>query len=194
MNATASPGVRRKRARSTWSRPSPCVISTLKVRGSEPEMWTLRPGHRRPHFFCLTPQPPTPHRCGPACVGARNGDPDFLRHPRAADGLLPMFRLQQHRRRRGGPRHHYRWARSPFHELNAFCYASPSDHVFQIPHAEPSVCSVCNGQKTFEIVHNRCIFTDKQMIKLQETPDKVQNGVNFGAGQRGKRKMWTRQS
>jgi DNA replicative helicase MCM subunit Mcm2 (Cdc46/Mcm family) len=69
-----------------------------------------------------------------------------------------------------------------------------SDHVFHIPSAEPSICTVCNGQKTFEIVHNRCIFTDKQMIKLQETPDKVKKTVGFGAGQQGRRKMWTRQS
>lgn len=39
--------------------------------------------------------------------------------------------------------------------------------------AEPLVCPNCNAQKSFEVVHNRCRFSDKQMVKLQETPDKV---------------------
>ena len=41
---------------------------------------------------------------------------------------------------------------------------------------EPQTCQQCSTQKSFRIVHNRCIFSDKQMIKLQETPDKVPDG------------------
>eukprot|EP00043_Microstomoeca_roanoka_P013036 m.127344 g.127344 ORF g.127344 m.127344 type:complete len:841 (-) comp15655_c3_seq1:57-2579(-) len=41
---------------------------------------------------------------------------------------------------------------------------------------EPSVCNNCQMQKSFRLVHNRCTFADKQMIKLQETPDKVPDG------------------
>jgi len=33
---------------------------------------------------------------------------------------------------------------------------------------EPTVCDRCRGKHTFEISHNRCVFTDKQYIKMQE--------------------------
>lgn len=38
------------------------------------------------------------------------------------------------------------------------------------------MCSNCQTQKSFRLVHNRCTFTDKQMVKIQETPDKVPDG------------------
>eukprot|EP00045_Choanoeca_perplexa_P011949 m.128406 g.128406 ORF g.128406 m.128406 type:complete len:788 (-) comp15826_c0_seq4:218-2581(-) len=41
---------------------------------------------------------------------------------------------------------------------------------------EPETCSNCQTKKSFALVHNRCTFTDKQMVKLQETPDKVPDG------------------
>lgn len=41
---------------------------------------------------------------------------------------------------------------------------------------EPHTCQNCHTQKSYHIVHNRCVFSDKQMIKLQETPDKVPDG------------------
>ncbi len=44
------------------------------------------------------------------------------------------------------------------------------------PYPEPTLCAKCNGQKTFQVVHNRCVFTDRQMVKLQETPEKVPDG------------------
>ena len=44
--------------------------------------------------------------------------------------------------------------------------------------AEPARCprDVCNLQGTMSLVHNRCEFTDKQVIRLQETPDAVPDG------------------
>jgi DNA replication licensing factor MCM4 len=43
---------------------------------------------------------------------------------------------------------------------------------------EPSECTyqMCKSKNTMEIVHNRCNFADKQVIKLQETPDSVPDG------------------
>lgn len=35
---------------------------------------------------------------------------------------------------------------------------------------EPTLCSSCNTNHCFTLVHNRSQFTDKQMVKLQESP------------------------
>ena len=44
--------------------------------------------------------------------------------------------------------------------------------------AEPTVCprEACKSKDSMQIQHNRCIFADKQVIKLQETPDSVPDG------------------
>jgi DNA replication licensing factor MCM4 len=44
--------------------------------------------------------------------------------------------------------------------------------------AEPTVCPrvACQSKDSMQIVHNRCVFADKQSIKLQETPDSVPDG------------------
>ena len=44
--------------------------------------------------------------------------------------------------------------------------------------AEPTTCPrfACRSKDSMQIVHNRCIFADKQVIKLQETPDSVPDG------------------
>lgn len=43
---------------------------------------------------------------------------------------------------------------------------------------EPTECprQVCGSKNSMQIVHNRCSFEDKQVIKLQETPDAVPAG------------------
>merc|ERR1719341_3037179 len=41
---------------------------------------------------------------------------------------------------------------------------------------EPTLCSQCNTSHSFTLVHNRSKFTDKQMIKLQESPDDMPAG------------------
>ena len=43
---------------------------------------------------------------------------------------------------------------------------------------EPSHCprEVCGSVGTMSLVHNRCEFADRQVIRLQETPDAVPDG------------------
>lgn len=41
---------------------------------------------------------------------------------------------------------------------------------------EPSLCKKCQSRNSFELVHNLCMFTDKQYVKLQETPETVPEG------------------
>ncbi|XP_075216079.1 disc proliferation abnormal [Lycorma delicatula] len=42
--------------------------------------------------------------------------------------------------------------------------------------AEPTLCSNCNTNHCFTLIHNRSQFTDKQLIKLQESPDDMPAG------------------
>ncbi|KAJ8302791.1 hypothetical protein KUTeg_019187 [Tegillarca granosa] len=42
--------------------------------------------------------------------------------------------------------------------------------------AEPTLCTNCNTNHSFALIHNRSHFTDKQMIKLQESPDDMPPG------------------
>jgi hypothetical protein len=37
---------------------------------------------------------------------------------------------------------------------------------------EPTVCANCNNAHCFQLIHNRSMFMDKQIIKLQESPGK----------------------
>ncbi|VDL98816.1 unnamed protein product [Schistocephalus solidus] len=37
--------------------------------------------------------------------------------------------------------------------------------------AEPDACSRCNSAHTAQLQHNRCLFVDKQLVKLQEAPE-----------------------
>eukprot|EP00047_Mylnosiga_fluctuans_P002952 m.226726 g.226726 ORF g.226726 m.226726 type:complete len:825 (+) comp11469_c0_seq1:44-2518(+) len=41
---------------------------------------------------------------------------------------------------------------------------------------EPTTCTRCTATRSMTLVHNRCRFADKQMIKLQETPENVPDG------------------
>ncbi|KAK5648977.1 hypothetical protein RI129_003869 [Pyrocoelia pectoralis] len=38
---------------------------------------------------------------------------------------------------------------------------------------EPTLCSHCNTNHCFTLLHNRSQFTDKQLVKLQESPDDI---------------------
>ena len=42
--------------------------------------------------------------------------------------------------------------------------------------AEPSVCSRCHSKLSMGIVHNLCTFSDKQVLRLQETPESIPEG------------------
>ncbi|KAA0197855.1 DNA replication licensing factor MCM4 [Fasciolopsis buskii] len=39
--------------------------------------------------------------------------------------------------------------------------------------AEPDACVRCHSAHTAQLMHNRCLFVDKQMIKLQESPENM---------------------
>ena len=38
--------------------------------------------------------------------------------------------------------------------------------------SEPTLCQNCNTTHSYQLVHNRSRFTDKQIVKLQESPGK----------------------
>ena len=39
--------------------------------------------------------------------------------------------------------------------------------------AEPPTCPSCNEAHTFEVVHNLSLFDDRQVVKMQETPESI---------------------
>ena len=41
---------------------------------------------------------------------------------------------------------------------------------------EPDLCENCRSRYSFQMVHNSCYFSDKQHVKLQETPETVPEG------------------
>ncbi len=41
---------------------------------------------------------------------------------------------------------------------------------------EPDTCTACQAKRSMSLVHNRCWFADKQMIKLQEAPENIAEG------------------
>lgn len=41
---------------------------------------------------------------------------------------------------------------------------------------EPHNCPVCHCRGSYSLIHNRSVFSDKQMVRLQETPDEVPAG------------------
>ncbi len=41
---------------------------------------------------------------------------------------------------------------------------------------EPDFCENCKSKGTYQMIHNRCVFGDRQHIKLQETPESVPEG------------------
>ena len=41
---------------------------------------------------------------------------------------------------------------------------------------EPTACDRCKQRMTFQIVHNLCQYGDKQIVKVQETPDSIPPG------------------
>ena len=66
---------------------------------------------------------------------------------------------------------------------DAFFKCSVCEHTVKVDIdrgkiAEPTVCprNACASKESMQIVHNRSTFADKQIIKLQETPDNVPDG------------------
>ena len=64
------------------------------------------------------------------------------------------------------------------HTLAFFCcYVCKETKTVEIDRgriAEPAVCPHCQSLHSMALIHNRSLFTDKQMIKLQESPGERQ--------------------
>eukprot|EP00536_Pseudo-nitzschia_multiseries_P010422 jgi/Psemu1/203268/e_gw1.318.73.1 len=59
------------------------------------------------------------------------------------------------------------------------CCVCGHDHQVSIDRGtveEPKQCPSCNTKDSYSLVHNRCVFADKQLVRLQETPDQVPAG------------------
>jgi len=41
---------------------------------------------------------------------------------------------------------------------------------------EPLTCIKCQAKHSYELMHNMCLFSDKQHVKVQETPESVPEG------------------
>lgn len=42
---------------------------------------------------------------------------------------------------------------------------------------DPGKCSQCGLKNVFELIHNLCVFTDKQYVRLQELPENIPDGT-----------------
>ena len=65
----------------------------------------------------------------------------------------------------------------------AFFQCSVCSHSINVPLDRGKISEptkrprpICNATNSMQIIHNRCQFADKQVIKLQETPDNVPDG------------------
>lgn len=56
------------------------------------------------------------------------------------------------------------------------CHATSQVELDRGRIEEPTYCERCNTRLCMEMIHNRCSFTDKQMVKMQETPDAIPEG------------------
>lgn len=56
------------------------------------------------------------------------------------------------------------------------CFATRESTVEGCKVTEPHVCTSCNSKFTFTLVHNRCRFIDRQLVKLQESPEDMPAG------------------
>ncbi|GMT00969.1 hypothetical protein PENTCL1PPCAC_23143, partial [Pristionchus entomophagus] len=56
------------------------------------------------------------------------------------------------------------------------CHHSIENEVDHGRIEEPSVCPNCSNTYSFNLIHNRSMYLDKQIIKLQESPDDMPSG------------------
>jgi len=53
------------------------------------------------------------------------------------------------------------------------CYVCKNEETVEIDRGritEPTLCQKCNTKFSFSLIHNRSVFSDKQLLKLQESP------------------------
>jgi DNA replication licensing factor MCM4 len=65
----------------------------------------------------------------------------------------------------------------------AFFRCTSCDHTIEVENdrgviSEPTKCEVpsCKKTNSMQLIHNRCVFSDKQVCRLQETPDETPDG------------------
>lgn len=56
------------------------------------------------------------------------------------------------------------------------CHATESINVLRGRIEEPNRCRTCGTERSVDLIHNRCEFADKQLVKLQETPESIPEG------------------
>jgi DNA replication licensing factor MCM4 len=59
------------------------------------------------------------------------------------------------------------------------CVICGHDHQVPIDRGriqEPHQCQTCNTKESYQLIHTRSLFADKQLVRLQETPDQVPAG------------------
>ncbi|CAD2113178.1 DNA replication licensing factor MCM4, putative [Plasmodium vinckei] len=56
------------------------------------------------------------------------------------------------------------------------CNEEVYEHVIQGEVQEPLTCNNCNNKNTFELWHNNCCFSSKQLIKLSEVTEHLKQG------------------
>ncbi|KAL6065643.1 DNA replication licensing factor, mcm4 component [Balamuthia mandrillaris] len=56
------------------------------------------------------------------------------------------------------------------------CSNTTTVHIDRGRLNEPTFCNNCHATHTMQLIHNRCIFADKQITKLQETPESIPEG------------------
>ena len=56
------------------------------------------------------------------------------------------------------------------------CYREEYKYIERGRITEPEICEQCKSRFTYELIHNQCMFSDKQNVKMQETPEAVPEG------------------
>lgn len=58
------------------------------------------------------------------------------------------------------------------------CGTPQSNNIDRGRITEPSVCTnqACQSKESMRLIHNRCSFMDKQLVKIQETPESIPEG------------------
>lgn len=62
--------------------------------------------------------------------------------------------------------------REAFFQCNV-CHGSTTVEIDRGRIAEPTLCTHCNTKFSYQMIHNRSQFSDKQMVKMQESPGKT---------------------
>lgn len=56
------------------------------------------------------------------------------------------------------------------------CGAQKNEYIQRGRIQEPDFCENCKSRYSFQMIHNLCYFSDKQHVKMQETPESVPEG------------------